>query len=102
MANQVAVNFPELIAAVPYYGAAPAAEDVPKIKASILSRYAGEDQRINKGIPGFEAALKRAGIEYQIHMYPGARRAFNNDTNPGHYKKEAAELAWKRTVAFFK
>ena len=102
MTNQVAVNAPELKAAVPYYGTVPADEDVPKIKASMLCQYAGEDQRINAGIPGFEAALKKAGVEYQIHVYEGAQHAFNNDSNPGRYHKEAAELAWKRTVAFFK
>jgi len=102
MTNQVAVNAPELKAAVPYYGNVPAAEDVPRIKASMLCHYAGEDQRINEGIPGFEAALKKAGIEYQIHIYDGAQHGFNNDTNPSRYNKEAAELAWKRTVAFFK
>lgn len=102
MTNQVAVNSPELKAAVPYYGNAPAAEDVPKIKASMLCHYAGEDARINEGIPGFEAALKKAGIEFQIHMYEGAQHGFNNDSSPQRYHKEAAELAWKRTVAFFK
>jgi carboxymethylenebutenolidase len=102
MTNQVAVNSPDLKAAVPYYGTVPAAEDVPKIKASMLCHYAGEDARINEGIPGFEAALKKAGIEYQIHIYPGAQHAFNNDSNPQRYNKEAAELAWKRTIAFFK
>lgn len=102
MTNQVAVNSPELKAAVPYYGNVPASEDVPKIKASMLCHYAGEDQRINEGIPAFEAALKKADIEYQIHMYPGAQHAFNNDSNAARYNREAAELAWKRTVAFFK
>jgi carboxymethylenebutenolidase len=102
MTNQVAVHSPELKAAVPYYGAVPADEDVPKIKASLLCHYAGEDARINAGIPGFEAALKKAGIDYRIYIYEGAQHAFNNDTNPERYNKEAAELAWKRTVAFFK
>lgn len=102
MTNQVAVHSPELKAAVPYYGTVPADEDVPKIKASMLCHYGGEDQRVNAGIPGFEAALKKAGINYQIYIYEGAQHAFNNDTNPGRYNKEAAELAWKRTVAFFK
>ncbi len=100
--NQVAVHSPELKAAVPYYGQVPADEDVPKIKASLLCHYAGEDQRINAGIPGFEAALKKAGIDYKIYIYEGAQHGFNNDTSPGRYNKEAAELAWKRTVAFFK
>jgi carboxymethylenebutenolidase len=102
MTNQVAVHSPELKAAVPYYGTVPAAEDVPKIKASMLCHYAGEDQRIDEGIPGFEAALKKAGIDYQIYIYPGAQHAFNNDTNQSRYNKEAAELSWKRTIAFFK
>lgn len=102
MTNQVAVNAPQLKAAVPYYGSVPAAADVPKIKASMLCHFAGEDTRINEGIPAFEEALKKAGIEYQIHMYPGAQHAFNNDSNPSRYNKEAAELAWKRTVDFFK
>jgi len=102
MTNQVAVNSPDLVAAVPYYGMAPAVEDVPKIKASILAHYAGQDERINKGIPAFEEALKKASVPYQIYVYEGARHAFNNDTNPGSYNKEAAYLAWKRTIAFFK
>jgi carboxymethylenebutenolidase len=102
MTNQVAVNSPQLKAAAPYYGSVPAAVDVPKIKASLLCHYAGEDTRINEGIPGFEEALKKAGAAYQIHIYPGALHAFNNDSNPSRYNKEAAELAWSRTVAFFK
>jgi len=102
MTNNVAVNTPELDAAVPYYGGQPKAEDVPKIKAPMLLHYAGNDERINKGIPDFEAALKAAKIEYQIYMYEGAGHAFNNDSNPDRYNKEAADLAWKRTIEFFK
>ena len=102
MTNHVAVNSPDLKAAVPYYGSQPAAEDVPKIKASMVLHYAGEDTRINSGIPAFEEALKKAGIEYEIFMYEGAQHAFNNDTNPDRYHPEAAKLAWERTVRFFK
>jgi carboxymethylenebutenolidase len=101
MTNQVAVNAPELNAAVPYYGTTPATEDVPKIKASVMAHYAGEDARINAGIPAFEEAMKAAGIDYQIFIYEGAQHAFNNDSNPERYNKEAAELAWGRTVKFF-
>ena len=101
MTNQVAVRSPDLLAAVPYYGSQPAVEDVPKIKASLLLQYAGTDERINAGIPAFEEALKKASIEYTIYMYEGAGHAFNNDTGT-RYNKEAAELAWQRTVAFFK
>ncbi len=99
--NQVAVNAPDLTAAVPFYGSQPAPEDVPKIKAAMLIHYAGDDQRINAGIPAFEEALKKAGVEHTIHMYEGAGHAFMNDTGQ-RYNKEAADLAWKRTVDFLK
>jgi carboxymethylenebutenolidase len=102
MTNQVAVNSPALKAAVPYYGRQPAAEDVAKIKASVMAHYAENDAGINQGIPAFEEALKKAKIEYQIFMYPGTQHAFNNDTNPERYNEKAAKLAWKRTVDFFK
>jgi carboxymethylenebutenolidase len=102
MTNQVAVNAPDLDAAVPYYGAQPAADQVAKIKAPILAHYAGNDDRINAGIPAFEAALKAAGIKYQIFMYEGAGHAFNNDSNPERYNEQAAKLAWGRTIAFFR
>lgn len=101
MSNQLAVNSPDLTAAVPFYGRQPAAEDVPKIKASLLLHYAGLDERINAGIPAFEAALKEASVDYQMHMYEGAGHAFFNDTS-GRYHEEAAKLAWKRTIAFLK
>ncbi len=100
MANQLAVNAPDLNAAVPYYGRQPESEDVSRIKASLLLHYGGLDERINKGIPSFEAALKKEAIEYTLYIYPGAQHAFNNDTNPERYNKEAAQLAWKRTIAF--
>lgn len=102
MTNHVAVNAPELDAAVPYYGGQPKAEDVPKIKAAMLLHYAGNDERINAGIPAYEAALKEAKIEYQLYMYEGAAHAFNNDSNQQRYNKEAADLAWGRTIEFFK
>jgi carboxymethylenebutenolidase len=98
--NQVAVHAPDLAAAVPFYGSQPAPEDVPKIKAAILAHYAGNDERINAGIPAFKEALEKAGVEHEFHMYPGTGHAFFNDTG-GRYNKEAAELAWKRTLAFF-
>ena len=102
MTNQVAVNSPDLVAAAPYYGSQPAAEDVTKIKASMVLHYASQDTRINSGIPAYENALKSAGVNYQLYMYEGAQHAFNNDTNTSRYNKEAAELAWKRTVDLFK
>ena len=102
MTNQIAVNAPDLVAGVPFYGRQPAAEDVPKIKASMLLHYGGLDERINAGIPAFEAALNAASVDYKIHIYEGAAHAFFNDTNPDRYHEEAAKLAWKRTIAFLK
>jgi len=102
VANQLAVNAPELIAVVPFYGRQPASEDVPKIKAALLLHYAGIDEAINKGIPAYEDALKKASKEYRIYMYEGAKHAFLNDTNAERYDKGAADLAWQRTIAFFK
>ena len=88
-------------AAVPYYGPQNPAE-VPKIQAPLLLHYAALDQRINAGIEAFEAALKANNKTYEKFMYEGANHAFNNDTNAERYNKEAATLAWGRTVAFFK
>ena len=102
MANQLAVNSPDLSAVVPYYGRQPASEDVSRIKASLLLHYAGIDEGINKGIPAFEEALKKASINYKIYMYEGAKHAFNNDTWADRYNKEAAQLAWQRTISFLK
>lgn len=101
MANQLAVNAPSLLAAVAYYGKQPETADVPKIKASVLLQYGGLDERINAGIPAYEAALKAAGVKYQLFVYEGAQHAFNNDTAPTRYNKEAAALAWQRTLKLF-
>jgi carboxymethylenebutenolidase len=102
MTNQVAVNSPDLNAAVPYYGMQPKAEDVEKIKAPVMAHYAGNDERIDAGIPAFEEALKKYKKEYHIFIYEGAAHGFNNDTNPERYNEQAARLAWSRTIAFFK
>jgi carboxymethylenebutenolidase len=101
MVNQMAVNSPELIAAVPFYGRQPAAEDVPKIKASLMCHYAGQDERINAGIPAFEEALKKASVDHKIFMYEGVGHAFFNDSG-SRFSKEASLLAFERTIAFFK
>ena len=100
--NNLAVNEPNLNAGVAYYGGQPKAEDVPKINAAMMLHYGGLDERINAGIPAYEAALKQAGKTYEIYVYEGANHAFNNDTNAARYDKEAAELAWRRTVGFLK
>ncbi len=100
--NNLAVNEPGLSAGVAYYGGQPKAEDVPKIEAALLLHYASLDERINAGIPAYEAALKQAGKAYELHMYQGVNHAFNNDTAAARYDKAAADLAWSRTTAFLK
>jgi carboxymethylenebutenolidase len=83
LANQLAVHDPQLNAAVAYYGQQPKAEDVPQIKANVMLHYGGLDQRINAGIPAYEAALKAAHTPYELFVYEGVNHAFNNDTSPG-------------------
>jgi carboxymethylenebutenolidase len=100
--NNLAVNEPNLNAGVAYYGGQPKPEDVPKINAAMMMHYGGLDERINAGIPAYEAALKQAGKTYEIYVYEGANHAFNNDTNAARYDKEASDLAWRRTVEFLK
>lgn len=101
MANNLAVNVPDLLAAVPFYGRQPDAADVPKIKAALQLHYAEMDERIDAGIPAYEEALKAAGVKYDLYMYAGAQHAFHNDTAPTRYNEAAAKLAWSRTIAFF-
>ena len=102
LANQLAVHDAQLNAAVAYYGQQPKAEDVPRIKSAVLLHYGGLDQRINAGIPAYEAALKAAGTPYELYVYEGVNHAFNNDTSPARYNPEAARLAWERTLRLFK
>ena len=98
--NAMAVRFPDLAGAVPYYGSQPAPADVSKIKAPLLIHYASEDERINAGWPAYEAALKANRVRYEMHMYPDTQHGFHNDTTP-RYDAGAARLSWHRTVAFF-
>ena len=101
VANAAAVAYPELSAAVPFYGRQAKAEDVPRIKAPLLLHYAETDDGINAGWPAYEAALKAAGKTYEAHIYPGTTHGFHNDSTP-RYDEAAAKLAWDRTVAWFK
>ncbi len=100
--NNLAVAEPNLNAGVAYYGGQPKAEDVAKINAAMMLHYGGLDERVNAGIPAYEAALKQAGKTYEIFVYDGANHAFNNDTNAARFDKKAADQAWSRTVAFLK
>ena len=100
VANGIAVRFPDLGAAVPFYGRQPSAADTAKIKAPLLIHYAGEDAGINAGWPAWEEALKKDKVRYTAYIYPGAQHGFHNDTTP-RYDEAAAKLAWSRTLAFF-
>ena len=102
MANQMAVNSADMKAAVAFYGSQPAAEDVSKIKGAVMLHYAGLDERINKGIPEYEKALKENNIDHKLYVYKDVNHAFHNDTNKARYDAEAAKLAWTRTIDFFK
>jgi carboxymethylenebutenolidase len=100
IANLLATKLPDLKAAVPFYGAPPALEDVPKIKASLLVHHAGKDERLLGTWPAYEQALQAAHINYQAFVYAGVEHGFNNDTTP-RYDEAAAKLAWQRTLSLF-
>lgn len=102
MVNHLAVTLGgDLNAGVPFYGAAPAPEDVAKIKAPLMIQYASNDERINAMWPAFESALKQHKIDYTMHMYENTNHGFHNNSTP-RFDEEAAARAWERTVAFFK
>lgn len=101
LANQLAVNMPDLKVAVPFYGKQPEAADVPKIKAFVQLHYGGLDERVNAGIPAYEEALKKAGTKYELFVYEDAQHAFHNDTAPTRYNETAAKLAWSRVMRLF-
>jgi carboxymethylenebutenolidase len=98
--NLLATRVPELVAGVPYYGAAAPLDAVGKIKAELLIVYAENDERINAMWPPYEAALKSAGVKFEAHKYPGTQHGFNNDTTP-RFDEAQAKVAWGRTLALF-
>jgi carboxymethylenebutenolidase len=102
LVNQLAVADPELRAGIVYYGRQPDTADVPRIKAAMLLHYAGLDERINAGLQEYRSALLSNDKVFAIHVYPRVNHAFNNDTSAARYNKQAADLAWTRTLAFLK
>jgi carboxymethylenebutenolidase len=103
MVNRIAVlNPPGLAAGVSYYGSQVPADQVERIRTPLMLHYAGNDERINAGIPAFKAALEWAKKDFELHVYDGAQHAFNNDTNAARYNKPVADLALSRTLAFFR
>ncbi len=101
MSNSLAVNVPNLRAAVAFYGRQPEAADVPKIKAAVQLHYAEMDERVNAGMAAYEEALKANNIRYEQYLYPGVQHAFHNDTSQARYNEVAAKQAWERTLKFF-
>ncbi|MDP5231787.1 MAG: dienelactone hydrolase family protein [Cellulophaga sp.] len=101
ISNMMAVKVPNLKAAVPFYGGQPTAEEAAQIKTPLLLQYAGLDTRVNEGWPAFEAILKENKREYKAYFYPEVNHGFHNTSTP-RYDKPAADLAWERTMAFFK
>lgn len=101
ISNMMAVKIPTLKAAVPFYGGQPSADETSQIKAPLLLQYAGLDTRVNDGWPDYEMALKANNVEYKAHFYPEVNHGFHNNTTP-RYDEKAANLAWDRTIAFFK
>ena len=102
MVNRLAAASPDLDAGVAYYGRQVPAAQVPNIKASLLLHYAENDDGVNTGIPAYEAALKANSKKFTMYTYPGTQHAFNNDLGSARYNKAAADLAWTRTLTFFK
>ena len=101
VSNAAAVAYPELDAAVPFYGRQAKPEDAPRIKAPLLLHFAANDDTVNATWPAYEAALKAAGTRYEAHVYPGTSHGFHNDSTP-RYDEAAATLAWDRTLAWFR
>ncbi|NTJ41421.1 dienelactone hydrolase family protein [Agrobacterium larrymoorei] len=102
LVNRLATRSEGLNAGVAYYGAQPPAADVAAIKAPLLLHYAGLDERINAGIADYRKALEADGKTFEIFVYDGVNHAFNNDTSSARYDKAAADLAWGRTIDFFR
>jgi len=102
LVNDLAVADPDLRAGIVYYGRQPDTVDVPKIRAAMLLHYAGLDERINAGLQEYRSALLSNDKVFAIHVYPRVNHAFNNDTSAARYNKQAADLAWTRTLAFLK
>ena len=100
MVNRLAVRMPQLAAGVPFYGGAPAVEDVPKIKGALLLNFAEQDPNIMGRWPAYEAALKENGVKYDAYIYPKTNHGFHNDTTP-RYDEAAAKMAWQRTIDHF-
>jgi len=100
VSHAAAVAYPELAAAVPFYGRQARPEDVGRIQAPLLIHFAETDPNVNATWPAYEDALKAAGKTYEAHVYPGTNHGFHNDSTP-RYNEAAAKQAWDRTIDWF-
>ncbi|MFT6370535.1 MAG: carboxymethylenebutenolidase [Maribacter sp.] len=100
ISNMMAIKVPDLKASVPFYGGQPT-ENIIDINAPLLLHFGELDKRVNEGWPAYEEALKKHNKEHTAYIYENANHGFHNDTTP-RYDREAAELAWNRTINFFK
>lgn len=101
ISNMLAATLPDVVnAAVPFYGTPAKDSIVRNIKGPLMLQYAELDKRVNESWPAYEALLKKMNVDYQAYIYPGVNHGFHNDST-GRYNKEAAELAWSRTLSFF-
>lgn len=102
VANFLATEMGDALqASAPFYGAAAKLDAVPDIKAAMLIHYAEDDPRVNAMREDYEAALKAAGVDYEMHTYPGTRHGFHNNSTP-RFDETQAKIAWERTIAHFK
>jgi carboxymethylenebutenolidase len=102
ISNMLAATIPDVInAAVPFYGTPAKAEIIAQIKAPLLLQFGALDKRVNATWPDYEKALKANKVNYQAFVYPDVNHGFHNDST-GRYNEAAAELAWSRTIEFFK
>ena len=102
MVNLLAVRIgADLDAGAPFYGPAPPLAEVGNIRAPLLIHYAENDNFVNQSRADYEAALKAGEKSYEMFSYPETRHGFHNNSTP-RYHEAAANLAWERTVAFFK
>ena len=92
----------DLDAGVVYYGPAPDPAEAAKVQAPLLIHHAGTDQRVAQTLFPWVTALRAVGKTVTYQGYDGAHHAFNNDTSAERFNKEAADLAWGRTIRFFR
>lgn len=103
MVNRLAVAAGDkLDAGIVYYGPAPDPSEAVRVQAPLMIHHAGRDARIAQTLWPWITALRDAGKRVTYYNYEDAEHAFNNDTSAERYNKAAADLAWRRTLRFFR